>query len=129
MNDGSTITFERMSEQQPGQIPGDVIFKVALKPHSRFERRGNDLHITMEISLGESLVGFKKTIRHLDDREVEVSSQGITGPYDTKRISGEGMPQHDVPSQRGDLFVKMQVTFPGKMTAEQVKFVKTSGWM
>jgi len=129
MGDGASITFERMSEQRPGMIPGDVVFKVKVKPHGRFTRRNNDLHMEMTITLGEALLGFQKKITHLDGREVTITEKGITGPYDTKRIVGEGMPHHDVPSQKGDLFVKMKVTFPRQMTAEQVKFIKTSGWM
>ena len=74
-------------------------------------------------------MGFKKKIQHLDGREVEVLSKGITGPYDTKRIQGEGMPHHGVPSQKGDLFVKMHVYLPRQLTADQIQFVKSSGWM
>jgi DnaJ-class molecular chaperone len=129
MNDGASITFERMSEQKPGMIPGDVVFKVKVKRHPRFQRRGNDLHMEMTISLGEALLGFEKKIVHLDGREVTIKEKGVTGPYDTKRIPQEGMPHHDVPSQKGDLFVKMKVNFPRQMTAEQIKFVKTSGWL
>jgi len=129
MGDGAKIVFERMSEQRPGQIPGDVVFKVKVKPHSRFKRRNNDLHTEMTITLGEALLGFQKTITHLDGRLVTLTEKGVTSPYDTKRITGEGMPHHDVPSQRGDLFVKMKVDFPRQLTAEQVKFIKTSGWV
>jgi len=124
MGDGASITFERMSEQKPGEIPGDVVFKVKVKKHPRFTRRGNDLHMEMEISLSEALLGFKKTIRHLDNRSVQLDVKGVTGPYETKRIQGEGMPHHEVTSQKGDLFVKMKVAFPAKLTAEQQKFAK-----
>jgi len=128
MGDGASITFPRMSEQKPGLIPGDVIFKVKIKRHPRFTRRGSDLHTEMQITLGESLVGFTKKITHLDGREVIITEKGVTTPYDTKRISGEGMPVHDVPSQKGDLFVKMKVAYPKQMTAEQATFVKAQGW-
>merc|ERR1712046_212688 len=127
MNDGASISFPRMSEQKPGMIPGDVVFKVKVKPHARFKRKGNDLHMEMQISLSEALLGFKKKIQHLDGRMVELNVKGVTGPYDTKRIQQEGMPVHDVPSQKGDLFVKMKVTVPRQLTAEQIKFVQGTG--
>jgi len=128
MGDGAKITFERMSEQKPGEIPGDVVFKVKVKKHARFTRRGNDLHMDMDISLTEALLGFKKTIRHLDGRSVELEVSGVTGPYETKRIQGEGMPHHEVTSVKGDLFVKMKVNFPRKLSADQIKFVQSAGW-
>jgi len=129
MDNGAGITFERMSEQRPGMIPGDVVFRVKTKPHSVFTRQGNDLHVEMEISLGEALTGFSKKVTHLDGREVTVEENGVTSPYDTKRIEGEGMPLHDVPSQKGDLYVKIKVNWPAKVSEAQKAFVKSSDWM
>merc|ERR1711998_139634 len=34
MSDGSTVRFPRMSEQTPGQVPGDVIMTIKQKRHS-----------------------------------------------------------------------------------------------
>lgn len=64
------IVFERESEQAPGMTPGNVIFKLRQVPHPRFTRNGNDLHMTMHITLREALLGFRKSFRHLDNREV-----------------------------------------------------------
>jgi len=125
MTDGSTITFERMSEQRPGMIPGDVVFKVKVKPHHQFTRRGNDLHMELTISLDEALLGFERQVVHLDNRVVTITETSVTGPYDTKKITGEGMPHRDVPSQKGDLYVKMKITFPPKLSDQQKNVVKT----
>ncbi len=70
MDSGSEIKFPRMSEQTPGQIPGDIILIVKQKPHKKFKRKGNDLHMDMEITLKEALLGFSKKIEHLDKHEV-----------------------------------------------------------
>lgn len=129
MDDGAEITFPRMSEQRPGMIPGDVVFKVRVKEHDRFTRRGNHLHMQMEISLGEALLGFEKTVLHLDGREVKIKEKGITHPYDTKTIKGEGMPQHDVSSVKGDLHIKMHVNFPRQLTKAQREFIQSTGWL
>jgi DnaJ-class molecular chaperone len=42
--------------------------------HSLFKRDGNDLRMDMKISLKEAILGFEKTIRHLDGRNVQISS-------------------------------------------------------
>ena len=56
-----------------GVTPGNVIFKLKEQPnHPRFRREGNDLHHTMHITLKEALLGFRKSILHLDGRLVRV---------------------------------------------------------
>lgn len=119
MPDGAEVTFERESEQRPGMIPGDVIFRIKQRDHDRFRREGNDLHHDMTISLRESLLGFKRSIQHLDGHAVEIASEGVTRPAFVMRKAGEGMPVHNVPSQSGDLYVKFTVSFPQDFTEAQ----------
>lgn len=117
--DGAEIRFPRKSEQAPGQVPGDVVMTLKTKKHPTFTRDGNDLHMTMQISLKEALLGFTSTLAHLDDHEVEVSKQSITAPMSVKKIKGEGMPHHGTPSEFGDLIVKFEVVMPDKLTEAQ----------
>ena len=53
MAQGSQITHQRMHDQTPGRIPGDVIFILQQAKHSTFERKGSDLHMRMDITLKE----------------------------------------------------------------------------
>jgi len=119
MDAGSTITFPRMSEQSPGMIPGDIIMTLKQKPHGRFQRTGNDLRITLTITLKEALLGFERTIPHLDDHTVVLKRSEPTVPSMVQRIVGEGMPMHNTPSEKGDLFVKLDVAFPRTLSAKQ----------
>jgi DnaJ-class molecular chaperone len=118
------VTFERMSEQRPGMIPGDVIFVLKQKDHHQFRREGNDLHLDMHITLKEALVGFTKTFKQLDGRDVPVTSDGVTQPHQVRTIRGEGMPVHNFPSQSGDMHVKFFVDFPTQLSPEQVEQAK-----
>ena len=117
MSSGSEIRFERMSEQRPGQIPGDVVFVVNVKPHRRFRRDGDDLHVTMDLSLREALLGYQRRIEHLDGHAVPVSSNdgAITTPMSVKSVRGEGMPKHEVPSEYGDLHITHRVVYPSSL--------------
>ena len=87
--------------------------------------------MTMEITLKEALVGFSRTVKQLDGRDIIVEETGVTGPYSTKVIKviysflpfflspsllltsdpaqGEGMPIHGFPSETGDLKIQMKV--------------------
>ena len=72
MDAGSEVKFPMMSEQKPGQIPGDVIVKLQCKKHATFRREKDNLYVEFQITLKEALIGFARTIPHLDGRAVEV---------------------------------------------------------
>jgi len=118
-NNSYKIEFEHAADEHPDHSAGHVIFSVQTLLHERFIRKGHDLHYIQKISLLESLVGFKTTVKHLDGHLVNLQSGGVTQHGDIQRIAKEGMPHHNVPSQRGDLFVKYEVVFPTQLTQHQ----------
>lgn len=119
MADGYKIEFEHAADEHPDHAAGHVIFTVNTIPHKLFERKGNDLHFTQKITLLESLVGFTRSLPHLDGHLVSLSSRGVTQHGDVQRIVREGMPLHNASSQKGDLFIKYEVEFPKTLTKEQ----------
>lgn len=58
---------------QPGVTPGDLIYVLQQEAHDLFERNGDNLVMTRNISLTESLCGFQFSIRHLDGRDLVIS--------------------------------------------------------
>lgn len=123
MADGTEIKFERMNQETPGKIPGDVILVVKQNPHKEIRREGNDLHAKIRISLKESLLGFSKQLSHLDGHITLVESTGVTKPFEVKKIKNQGMPFHNVPSQQGKLHVTVEVVYPTELTAKQKKVI------
>jgi len=123
MKDGDTITFAVAGTQKPGHIPGDVIYKLKQKKNKEFERKVNDLHYKLNISLKEALLGFTRKIKHLDGHTVELSTTDITKPEQVFAIDGEGMPHRDDPSTFGRLYVKITIDFPTKLSAKQKELV------
>eukprot|EP01104_Vermistella_antarctica_P013996 TRINITY_DN432_c5_g1_i2.p1 TRINITY_DN432_c5_g1~~TRINITY_DN432_c5_g1_i2.p1 ORF type:complete len:373 (+),score=110.14 TRINITY_DN432_c5_g1_i2:158-1276(+) len=119
MIDDQVIEFEQEADQHPGEIPGDLQFKVRTAAHAKFVRKGDNLHYQSSISLLEALVGFEKTFKHLDGHEVKIERTQVTIPGFTLEIKEEGMPMHEFPSQKGDLYVTFTIRFPIAVTAEQ----------
>jgi len=119
MSDGQTITFDNAADEHPDHPAGHIIFKIVALPHALFTRQGDNLHYTLHISLLEALVGFEKSIPHLDGHQVKIKNAQITKPGEVIRIAGEGMPQHQFSSQKGDLFAKVIVDFPQFLTQDQ----------
>ena len=123
MKDGNELRFERASEQSPDTIPGDVILTIRADTHPLYTRDNNDLHITRVISLRDALLGFTVTIQQLDGRLITVKQTNITPPDHIKRIKDEGMPHHETPSLRGDMYVHFKIDFPDKLNTEQRELV------
>ena len=126
MSDADTVLFEKQGEQVPDQARGDLIFSIRQRPHNRFKRVGNNLFMDLQISLEESLLGFRRTITHLDNHKFEVKSSHneIIQPDQWIVINGKGMPLRDDPSSYGNLHLKMKVALPKSLTLAQVEQIK-----
>ncbi|GAV82536.1 DnaJ domain-containing protein/DnaJ_C domain-containing protein [Cephalotus follicularis] len=123
MQDGQEVVFYDDGEPIIDGEPGDLKFRIRTAPHDRFRREGNDLHATVTITLLQALVGFEKTIKHLDEHLVDIGSKGITKPKEVRKLKGEGMPLH-FSNKKGDLYVTFEVLFPLKLTDEQKSKIK-----
>jgi hypothetical protein len=61
----------------------------------------------------------------LDEHEVNVEGMPVHGassatmPNEVMKIKEEGMPVHGLPSQHGDLLVKLKIQMPRTLTADQ----------
>eukprot|EP00928_Gymnodinium_smaydae_P018389 TRINITY_DN16_c0_g1_i1.p1 TRINITY_DN16_c0_g1~~TRINITY_DN16_c0_g1_i1.p1 ORF type:complete len:521 (-),score=125.99 TRINITY_DN16_c0_g1_i1:144-1601(-) len=126
MRDGEQLKYERMAEQRPNMVPGAVIFTLKTAKHRKFERRGDDLHMSLKVSLREALLGWSQTIRHMDGHKVIVETDSVTRPFQVFRIRGEGMPLRDDPSSFGDLYVKVEVEFPRNLDDDQFTSVEAT---
>lgn len=126
MADGAEVRFPRLSEQTPGKVPGDIVVSLKQRAHPRFKRQGDDLHTDMHITLKEALVGYERTLEHLDQHSVELKTGGITKPFQVRKFKGEGMPLHEFPSDHGDLFVKFYVDMPKTLTKGQREFIENN---
>ncbi|CAL9130899.1 unnamed protein product [Musa textilis] len=60
MQDGQEVLFYEDGEPKIDGEAGDLKFRIQTAPHERFRREGNDLHMTVTISLLQALVGLRK---------------------------------------------------------------------
>ncbi|KAK1939538.1 protein with DnaJ domain, DNJ1/SIS1 family [Babesia divergens] len=120
--DGTKLTFSGEGDQaSPSSPPGDLIFIIRAKQHPRFVRDGNNLIYKFTVPLLKALTGFQATLTTLDNRRLTVRIVDIVSPSYRKVIANEGMPISKVPSERGDLILEFDITFPKTLTPEQKK--------
>lgn len=111
---GDLMKHPGMASQLPKKIPGEMIVKIVVKPHTLFQRINNDLVVDIDISLYEALMGFEREIVHLDGQILQFSVKrgDIVKPGAGLKISGMGMPVKEDPTTFGTLYVRFNVDFP-----------------
>jgi len=114
MKSGQKIKFSGDADQKPGCLPGDVIFILKAKEHAVFTRKGPHLFMNKKISLCDALTGTTFVVKHLDGRQIAISTNAgeILTSESVKKVEGEGMPKEDNPFLKGDLIVKFQIDWP-----------------
>jgi len=75
--------------------------------------------MTTRITLLQSLVGFSITFTHLDNHKFTLTRKDVTPPGFVQVIPDEGMPVHEMPSNKGNLYVTYEIIFPQIITQAQ----------
>ena len=107
-------------EGEPGRRggpKGDLYVYIYVKDDPDFEREGDDLYRTVNISYPVAALGSTIKVKTLD-KEVELKIPAGTQNGTRFRISGEGMP-HLQSSRKGNLYVEVNVTVPKRLNEEQ----------
>lgn len=136
MRHNQKISFNGMADEKPNMEAGDINFVVQEKEHDLFKRKGADLLITKTVSLNEALCGFQWIIKHLDGRDIVISSkpgeiirpESLGGKPFVKVVPNEGMPSHGNPFVKGGLYVLFRVEFPedGDLDDATIKTLKST---
>lgn len=120
--EGHAFTME--DSCKVGKKRSNLVFIVKEESHQVFKRyilqeKGRidmtDLGIELEISFGESIVGFNKTINHLNDKPLDITIPKPCRHGDTFVLKGHGMPDINEEDKYGDLFVTIHVEHPSNL--------------
>uniref|UniRef100_A0A1B6GQQ1 J domain-containing protein n=1 Tax=Cuerna arida TaxID=1464854 RepID=A0A1B6GQQ1_9HEMI len=127
MYDSQHIKYTGEGNQEPGATPGDLVIILQQVSDSEFMRNKHDLILDMEISLAESLCGFRRQIHTLDNRKFVVSTAPgtVTRPGSIKCVPNEGMPIQESPNEKGMMIIKIMVRFPDSVDPDHVDILRT----
>jgi molecular chaperone DnaJ len=101
-----------------GAPPGDLYLRVDVRPHSFFERRGDDLYTKVPVTVTEATLGAKVEVPTIDGRSLVRIPPG-TNSGKTLRLKEKGVPSARS-GARGDQYVEIQVVVP-QPTDERVR--------
>ncbi|MGW8249447.1 MAG: DnaJ C-terminal domain-containing protein [Anaerolineales bacterium] len=102
----------------PNGTKSDLYLMIKVANESGLERRGNDLYADLAVDLYQAVLGGEVNMRTLTGNVMLTIPPG-TQPGQTIRLAGQGMPHIKNPNQRGDLYARIKVNLPRKLSAEQ----------
>jgi DnaJ-class molecular chaperone len=97
-----------------GRARGDLYLNVTVAPHPFFERRSDDLHLTLPITAAEAALGTTLEVPTLRGR-VSMKIPSATSSGRTFRLPGYGMPRLKG-GTAGDQLVTVKIVMPSDMT-------------
>jgi curved DNA-binding protein len=121
---GKKLRLSGKGERSPyGGAAGDLFIQAKVVEDPMFSVEGQDLVTHREIKLSEALLGTRIDIPTPDGKELTLKVPPGTRPGTKMRLGGHGLPTMKG-SKRGDLYVRIQIHLPKKLTAEQRRLVE-----
>lgn len=122
--EGTKLTYENEGDQDPkSKLYADIIIMIKEKPHTTYQRVGNDVYTKVPITLTQALTGFKRSFTHLDGSTIDIdTSNTVISPSANKQyVWGKGFPNKNGP---GNFVVEFDITFPQVLSQQQKDAVK-----
>jgi molecular chaperone DnaJ len=107
-----------------GGPPGDLFLAIRVKPHTRFERIDNDLHVNIDVPLLTAVLGGEVKVPTPAGKELALKIPPETQNDRSFKLSGRGMP-HLGKSANGDLIAHVKVILPTRLTAEEKRLFES----
>ena len=123
MEDGQTLRLAGQGGEGFGGGPrGDAYVTVNVNPHGFFDRKDNDIHVELPVSLPEAILGAKIMVPTVDG-EVQMTVPKASNTGKTLRLKGRGSIDRKS-GQRGDQYVKLKVVLPDEPDDSLTDFIR-----
>jgi curved DNA-binding protein len=106
-----------------GGSAGDLYLIVEIAPHPRFERDGDDLHVTVPLDIYTAAAGGEARVPTLDGA-VTLKIPPRTQADRVFRLKGKGMPRLEKPKERGDLYARAKLVLPEPLSDEELEALR-----
>lgn len=107
------MVFKGEGNESISRKCSNLVIKIKEEPHFEFKRKGEDLFTTTYLSLADALDCKNIEVKTLDNRLLRISVDELISPKTVREVEGEGMPCGN--GQRGNLYVRFQITFPSQL--------------
>ncbi len=116
---GSRIRMAGEGLSADGQ-KGDLYLVVTVRPHERFERKGDDLNTEIDVPVTLAVLGGEVAVPVIG-KKVALKIPPLTQNGRVFRLAGLGMPHLNTADRKGDVYVKVRLKLPEQLTDEERK--------
>ncbi len=107
---------------------GAFYLVVSVAPHEQFERRGDDLRVTVPVPLADAVLGGEARVPTIKGSSLVLKLPPETQNGRTFKLKGQGMPNKKTSTRYGDLLATVKVVLPtGLSEEEQTLFQRLRG--
>lgn len=104
-------------------LNGDVNVKIKIKPHSKLERKGDDLYVEVWLDYFTLILGGSAKIKTFSGTiKFNVPPYSQNGKL--LKLSNQGMPKYNRPEEKGDLYIKIMAKLPEALSEEELNLIK-----
>ena len=124
VEEGMILRMEGMGSDSPfsGSQNGDLIIKITIAKHDKFDRDGINLISSTELDLQQAWCGDEVTVETLSGKKLNVKIPPMSQYGRMLRVPNEGLPT--LRGVTGDLFIKILYKMPKDINKRQAELLK-----
>jgi DnaJ-class molecular chaperone with C-terminal Zn finger domain len=116
VRDGTKIRLRGRGQAGPRGQRGDLYVTFEVGDHPRFDRKGDDIHLTETVGVFEAMFGTERRIPTPYGQRIKVTIPEGTQPGEKLRLRDQGVTTDD---GQGDLYVEVDVAVPTDLSDAQ----------
>ena len=125
VDNGKRITIPHQGDAgENGGPSGDLMVVIHVEPHQYFERDGQDLYCALPISFTQAILGAEISFQSLDGKSISFAVPQGTVSGKLLKIRGKGVPYTANADHAGDLYVKIVVQTPSKISQKEKELLQ-----
>ncbi len=117
---GSKVRMAGAGPQGSDGQSSDIYLVIEVQSDHRFEQKGEDLYTDAEVDLYTAVLGGETNVATLSGNVILKIPAGIQ-PGQSIRLAGKGMPKLQSKGVYGNLYVRIKVQIPKKLSESQRK--------
>jgi len=107
-----------------GSKAGDLYVYISIRKHQFFIRKEDDIYFEMPLRVTTACLGGEIEIPTIDGTKVKLQIPEGSQNNDTPRLKSKGMNVMNSGGRRGDMFVKLNIEIPVKLSNEEKELMQ-----